>query len=661
MNFIKPFPIPLNYFFGKTSQINQMEQQKTLQNSKRLKTENSQNIQNTGYDEKDFEPILPNDSVNNKRKLTQIIQINDRNLFTPIDQSVLFDKSKFYTGNFITSKESDKNQINQMEQQKTLQNSKRLKTENSQNIQNTGYDEKDFEPILPNDSVNNKRKLTQIIQINDRNLFTPIDQSVLFDKSKFYTGNFITSKESDKKLPQKRNSHYQSDIFHVLNNVKEDTNQSIITSNQSNFIHFIRTNNREIIPCSYQQPNIVFTIRSELDHKSQPNRRQSNIILTANSEYILEIKSCLYQQSTIHSELNSLNSISQISQEGMIPYNILPNPNYINYITPPNRTQVLDIFSAGFRRLSLPNNKFQDFITNYAHILDQSYFKYIGRKSKKFNPTESSNYSDYFTNKFIIEKVIGSGEFSIAFRVKDKKTNTLYAVKKRKIPFGSHTERCENLEEVEIMWKLGNHPNCIQLFAAWEQQGYLYLQTELCENGTLETFFKKNNKLNDYQIWKIFTNIAFGLEHIHNCNVMHLDLKPGNIFQSSNGSFKIGDFGLSARWPPHPDLDKEGDCRYISFEALNNKYDKSTDIYSLGMILIEMIENISMSNKLANKIRLGNLSKLKFEGMTDEIILLAKSMVQVNHKARPTIQQILELLRNFCIFNELKTRFEYLQ
>ncbi|CAG8556455.1 9444_t:CDS:2 [Diversispora eburnea] len=64
------------------------------------------------------------------------------------------------------------------------------------------------------------------------------------------------------------------------------------------------------------------------------------------------------------------------------------------------------------------------------------------------------------------------GEFSTAYKVKEIKTKISYAVKKRKTPFKSHIERIENLEEVEIMWKLENHPNCIQLFSAWEQQAY---------------------------------------------------------------------------------------------------------------------------------------------------------------------------------------------
>ncbi|CAG8521109.1 13824_t:CDS:1 [Acaulospora morrowiae] len=286
-----------------------------------------------------------------------------------------------------------------------------------------------------------------------------------------------------------------------------------------------------------------------------------------------------------------------------------------------------------------------EYTTKYAHMLDESYFKDVGRNSRIFCPPKASGsqYKDYFTDNFIVDSVLGIGEFSTAYKVNDRKTGALYAVKKAKTPFKSHTARAERLEEVEIMWKLGKHPNCLQLFSAWEQRGHLYLQTELCENRSLEYFLKYNSKLEEPKIWRIFADIAFGLEHIHKCDIMHLDLKPGNIFQTLDGIFKIGDFGLSASWPAKPDLDRQGDCRYISLEALNCHYDKSADIYSLGTIVLEMTGIISLSKKTADKIRLGDLSELEFERISGEMSTLLKAMLHVNHKERPKIQKIVKI------------------
>lgn len=161
---------------------------------------------------------------------------------------------------------------------------------------------------------------------------------------------------------------------------------------------------------------------------------------------------------------------------------------------------------------------------------------------------------------------------------------------------------------MEILWQVGNHPHCVCLVAAWVQYGYLYLQMELCEGGryviqptaawehqsTLLTshvhlFFAgslysyledhcRDSSLDEYRIWHILAEIAQvfwtcgsrlpghradvclllvclvlptdqGLKHVHDLNLVHLDLKPGNIFITENGTLKIGDFGLAARAP----------------------------------------------------------------------------------------------------------------
>lgn len=62
-------------------------------------------------------------------------------------------------------------------------------------------------------------------------------------------------------------------------------------------------------------------------------------------------------------------------------------------------------------------------------------------------------------------------------------------VKKSKVPFKSPLNRQERLEEVEIHYKVGKHQNIVELIGAWEQKGYLYLQTELCEKGRQVTIY----------------------------------------------------------------------------------------------------------------------------------------------------------------------------
>ena len=87
--------------------------------------------------------------------------------------------------------------------------------------------------------------------------------------------------------------------------------------------------------------------------------------------------------------------------------------------------------------------------------------------------------------------------------------------------------------------------------------------------------------------------------HIHHQNVIHLDLKPANIFITIEGRLRIGDFGMASRWPRPASfgyngesLDREGDREYMAPEILNGKYGREADIFSFGMIMLECAGNI---------------------------------------------------------------------
>jgi mitosis inhibitor protein kinase SWE1 len=66
--------------------------------------------------------------------------------------------------------------------------------------------------------------------------------------------------------------------------------------------------------------------------------------------------------------------------------------------------------------------------------------------------------------------------------------------------------------------------------------------------------------------------------------VIHLDLKPGNIFITAEGRFKIGDFGLASLWPPpgegtSENFEREGDKLYLAPEVLQGRYGKAADVF----------------------------------------------------------------------------------
>lgn len=250
---------------------------------------------------------------------------------------------------------------------------------------------------------------------------------------------------------------------------------------------------------------------------------------------------------------------------------------------------------------------------------------HTARQSEMISP-------DRFSTFFSINRMLGQGEFSEAFEVRDRSTDEIYAVKKTKVPLAGHKARLRRLEEVDILRLLSkdeSSPFVIRLFDAWEQAGNLYIQTELCPFGNLAFFLEEYGRMYEFldeaRVWKILSEVSSGVAYIHQHGVLHLDLKPANIFISSNGSLKIGDFGLATRWPrvkpitilhgaavhspgwdaaaastvwlsersrsqssndkqdAHEtvhDLEREGDREYIAPEILRGQYGRPADMFA---------------------------------------------------------------------------------
>jgi len=91
-----------------------------------------------------------------------------------------------------------------------------------------------------------------------------------------------------------------------------------------------------------------------------------------------------------------------------------------------------------------------------------------------------------------------------------------------------------------------------------------------------------------------------------------LDLKPANVFIDWEGVLKIGDFGMASVWPAPPHLDGEGDREYIAPEALSGRFDKPADVFTLGMIILEIAGNIVLPDNGMSwqRLRAGDMSDL---------------------------------------------------
>ena len=145
--------------------------------------------------------------------------------------------------------------------------------------------------------------------------------------------------------------------------------------------------------------------------------------------------------------------------------------------------------------------------------------------------------------------------------------------------------------EAKILARL-EHPNIIKVLDFGTYQNYFYISFEYFEGETLREFLKKHKPdLDEFE--KIVSQILSGLDYAHFNKIIHRDLKPENILIDANLKIKIADFGLALSEDEIQVTQKEsivGTPSYMSPEQIRGeKLTPSSDIFSLGIILIEML------------------------------------------------------------------------
>ncbi|KAG2150895.1 hypothetical protein DEU56DRAFT_578874 [Suillus clintonianus] len=279
----------------------------------------------------------------------------------------------------------------------------------------------------------------------------------------------------------------------------------------------------------------------------------------------------------------------------------------------------------------------------------------LGPRSQKTSAIEHvRNVSDAgrFEKEFVEIEQVGSGEFGKVMKVRAKigrgLEDTVWAVKRSK-PFEGPRHRLRLREEVDILAQLsarGAHPNVLTYVDSWEQDDALFIRTELCELGNFGRFLWEYGRafprLDEARVWKVMVDLSNGLRFIHEAGIIHLDLKPANIFLTREGRFKIGDFGMASVWPrPGGAFEREGDKVYLAREVLHGTYGKAADIFSLGMTMLETATNIVVPDQGDgwHRLRQEDFSQMDLDG-SPELFGLIKSMMRTDPGRRVDVQAV---------------------
>ncbi|MDO4608522.1 MAG: Stk1 family PASTA domain-containing Ser/Thr kinase [Clostridia bacterium] len=195
--------------------------------------------------------------------------------------------------------------------------------------------------------------------------------------------------------------------------------------------------------------------------------------------------------------------------------------------------------------------------------------------------------------RYEIQEIIGVGGMAVVYKAHDNVENRTVAIKILKDEFVSNEEFIRRFKNESKAIAVLSHPNIVKVYDVSFGDLIQYIVMEYIDGITLKEFIERQGSLR----WKdavYFTiQISKGLQHAHDKGIVHRDVKPQNIMVLSDGTIKVADFGIArfARNEQRTITDKAiGSVHYISPEqARGEKTDEKTDIYSVGVMLYEML------------------------------------------------------------------------
>jgi serine/threonine protein kinase len=190
---------------------------------------------------------------------------------------------------------------------------------------------------------------------------------------------------------------------------------------------------------------------------------------------------------------------------------------------------------------------------------------------------------------FMLERQLGAGGMGAVYLGRDLTLNRTVAVKVLKPELVSDEKFLNTfLREAEITASL-NHPNIVQVYAFGQHEGVYYMVVELISGGSLDDRIAERSQITELEGIEIGIAVARGLEcALQRGNLIHRDIKPGNILFNQNNTPKVVDFGLSLSYDTTDHFDGEiwGTPYYVAPEKLEREPETfKSDLYSLGATL----------------------------------------------------------------------------
>ena len=272
----------------------------------------------------------------------------------------------------------------------------------------------------------------------------------------------------------------------------------------------------------------------------------------------------------------------------------------------------------------------------------------IGKYNKELNLDSSLNMSSL--SPILVENkriLLGDGSFSKVHLYLHKISKIKYAVKKINFlqaeKLSNHKNIIEN--EINIHGRI-NHPNIIRLHNVFKHYNNYFLILEYASKGTLFDIVRKKKGLTESVAFYYFIQTLNAIYFLHLHSIAHRDLKPENLLINENNILKLCDFGWSVKLNNDKRTTFCGTVEYMAPEIIKKqKYDETIDIWSLGVLLYELVHSYSpFCSEDSDILKIGDniiQKSLSFkEGLSNEYKDLIKKILIKDSSRRIKIEEI---------------------
>jgi len=249
-------------------------------------------------------------------------------------------------------------------------------------------------------------------------------------------------------------------------------------------------------------------------------------------------------------------------------------------------------------------------------------------------------------NRFVLKETLGAGGMGTVYKAQDlrkveaRDTNPYVAAKILNADFEDHPDAFISLQREASRSHLLSHPNIVTVHDFDRDGDMIYMTMELLNGEDLEALINRNLNvgLEKEHAFKLLSDFCVALEFAHEKGIIHSDLKPGNIFVTSDDQAKVLDFGiarlaLESKNEDHFDAGRLGAITpaYASLEMINrDPPDASDDVYAAAIIAYELLtgkhpyDRKSAATAFAKKMtpaRPDNLTKLQWKTLSKALQL----------------------------------------